>query len=84
MPVDGQLRLLPPSRPLASFMASRVRMRIRSASNSASMANTFNSSLPTGSVGSYTDQSKMSLTLRRVSSSRMSRAWATTGPPDFC
>jgi hypothetical protein len=37
-------------------------MRIRSASNSATMANTLNSSLPTGSVGSYTDAPKMSLT----------------------
>src|SRR5215207_9132379 len=55
-------------------MPSRVRIRIRSASNSATIANTLNSSRPIGSVGSCTEPPKLRLTLRRVSSSRMSRA----------
>jgi hypothetical protein len=48
------LGCLPRSRPLAlaTFIPSRVRSRIRSDSNSATMANTLNSSRPTGSLGS--------------------------------
>ena len=49
-----QLRPLPRSRPFAfaTFIPSRVRILIRSDSNSATIANTLNSSRPTGSVGS--------------------------------
>ena len=45
---------LPRSRPLAfaTFIPFQVRSRIRSASNSATIASTLNSSRPTGSVGS--------------------------------
>jgi len=48
------LGCLPRSRPLAfaTFMPSRVRSRIRSDSNSATIASTLNSSRPTASVGS--------------------------------
>jgi hypothetical protein len=56
---------------LATFMPSRVRMLIRSASNSATIASTLNSSRPTGSVGSYTEPPRLSLTCRTVSSSAM-------------
>src|SRR3954447_2571045 len=55
-------------------MPSRVRMLIRSASNSATMASTLNSSRPTGTVGSYTEPPRLSLTCRTVSSSAMARA----------
>lgn len=50
----GQFGLLIGSRPaaFATCIPSRVRERIKSASNSATIANKLNSSLPTGSVGS--------------------------------
>jgi len=41
-----------PTLALATFMPSRVRSRIRSDSNSATMARTLNSSRPTASLGS--------------------------------
>ena len=49
------LGCFPRSRPLAlaTFIPSRVRIRIRSASNSEIIASTLNSSLPIGSVGSW-------------------------------
>jgi hypothetical protein len=70
------LDCLPRSRPfaLATFMPSRVRRRMRSASNSATIANTLNNNRPTGSVGSCTTPPKLSLTWRRVRSSRIARA----------
>lgn len=46
----------------ATFMPSRVRRQMRSASNSATMANTLNNNRPTGSVGSCTTPPKLSLT----------------------
>src|SRR5450755_3860320 len=55
-------------------MPSRVLMRMRSASNSATIASTLNRRRPTGSVGSWTDPPRLSLTSRAVSSSAMSRA----------
>ena len=55
-------------------MPSRVRSRIRSDSNSATIANTLNNNRPTGSVGSWTEPPRLSFTFRRVSSSKMSRA----------
>ena len=58
-----------PALGLATFMPSRVRARIRSASNSATMARTLNSSRPTGSVGSCKEPPRLSLTWRPVSSS---------------
>jgi hypothetical protein len=72
----------PRRRPLAfaTFMASRVRSRIRSDSNSATIANTLNSSRPTGSVGSWIEPPRLSLTFLFVSSSRMSRASGRTVP----
>src|SRR5829696_4413005 len=77
-----QLRLLPRSRPfaLAIFVPSRVRILIRSASNSASIASTFNSSRPTGSVGSWTEPPRLSLTFLFVSSSRISHVSGSDGP----
>ncbi len=59
------LGCLPRSRPLAlaTLMPSRVRIRIRSASNSATMASTLNSSRPTGSVGSCTRAAEAELDL---------------------
>src|SRR5215204_1698481 len=50
-----QLRLLAARRPFAfaTFIPSRVRSRIRSDSNSATIASTLNNSRPTGSVGSW-------------------------------
>lgn len=67
---------LPRSRPLAfaTFIPSRVRSRTRSASTSATIANTLNNSRPTVSVGSWIEPPRLSLTLRLVSSSKMSRA----------
>jgi hypothetical protein len=47
--------------PFATFMPSRVRIRMRSPSNSATMASTLNGSLPTGSVGSWTEPPRLSL-----------------------
>src|SRR3954449_549213 len=63
--VGLSLGCLPRRRPLAlaTFMPSRVRARIKSASNSATMASTLNSSGPTGSVGSCTEPPRLSLTL---------------------
>jgi hypothetical protein len=57
---------LPRSRPLAlaTFIPSRVRIRIRSVSNSATIASTLSSSRPTGSVGSWIEPPRLSLTLR--------------------
>ena len=54
----------PFSLPLARATAipSRVRMLIRSRSNSATMASTLNSSRPTGSVGSYRFPPRLSAT----------------------
>jgi hypothetical protein len=69
-----QLRLLPRSRPLATFIPSRARSRIRSDSNSATLARALNSNRPTGSVGSWIEPPGLSLTFRLVSSSRMCRA----------
>ena len=59
---------------LATFMPSRVRSRIRSDSNSATIANTLNSSRPRGSVGSWVEPPRLRFTSRLVSSSKMSRA----------
>src|SRR3954447_16376305 len=66
----------PRSLPLAfaTRMPSLVRSRIRSNSNSATMASTLNSSRPTGSCGSYTDPPRLSRTWRTVSSSAIARA----------
>ena len=52
------LGCLPRKRPLALaiFIPSQVRNRIKSDSNSATIASTLNSNRPTGSVGSYTAQ----------------------------
>ena len=47
-----------------------VRIRIRSASNSATIASTLKSSQPTGSVGSWIDPPGLSFTFRLVGSSR--------------
>ena len=49
-------------------------MRIRSDSNSATIASTLNKSRPTGSVGSCTDPPRLSLTSRPASSSAIARA----------
>ncbi len=67
---------LPRSRPLAqaTFMPLRVRMRARSALNSATMAKTLNSSRPTGSVGSCNEPPRLSRIWGVVSSSAMARA----------
>src|SRR3954467_15601328 len=62
-------------------MPSRVRMLIRSASNSATIASTLNNSRPTGSVGSYTEPPRLSLTCLIVSSSAMARASGRDGLP---
>ena len=61
----------PRSRPLAlaTFIPSRVRARMRSASNSATIASTLNNSFPIGSVGSYTDPAMLSFTSRAARSS---------------
>jgi hypothetical protein len=59
---------------LATRMPSRVRRRMRSASNSATIASMLNSSRPTGSVGSWIEPPRLSLTALRVRSSRISRA----------
>ena len=71
------LGLLPRSRPLAlaTFIPSRVRIRIRSASNSEIIANTLNSCLPIGSVGSWTEPPLLRLTSRLARSSAIS--WAS-------
>src|SRR5512133_1290490 len=71
-----ELRLLAaqPTLGFRYFHPSRVPSRIRSASNSATIANTLNSSRPTGSAGSWIDPPRLSLTFLFVSSSRMSRA----------
>src|SRR3977135_1070934 len=60
------LGFLPRSRPFvrATFIPSRVLILIRSDSNSATMARTLNSNLPTGSVGSCTDPPRLSATSR--------------------
>ena len=58
----------------ATLMPSRVHMRIRSASNSATIANTLNSSRPTGSFGSWIDPLRLNRTFLAVNSVRMSRA----------
>jgi hypothetical protein len=70
------LGCVPRSRPLAlaTFMPSRVRIRARSASNSAIMARTLNNSRPAGSVGSWKEPPRLSLTERAVSSSAIARA----------
>src|SRR6266480_4631824 len=60
-------------------MPSRVRERMRSASNSATIARTLNSSRPTGSVGSYTDAPRLRRTLRLVRSSAMAGASVELG-----
>ena len=77
---------LPRSRPLAlaTFIPSRVRSRIRSDSNSATIANTLNKSRPTGSVGSWIEPPRLSLTFLLVSSSRMSRASGSDRQPTRC
>lgn len=59
---------------LATRIPSRVRDRMRSASNSATIAKTLNSSRPTGSVGSHTDAPRLSRTFRLVRSSAIARA----------
>jgi hypothetical protein len=66
----------PRSRPLAlaTFIPSLVRSRIRSDSNSATIASTLNNNRPTGSVGSWIEPPRLSFTLHLVSSSKMSRA----------
>ncbi len=46
-------------------MPSRLRARARSASNSATIAKTSNSNRPTGSVGSWIEPPRLSLTCRR-------------------
>jgi hypothetical protein len=72
----GQLRLLPaqPTFGLATFSPSRAHMLVRSAPNSATIANTLNNNRPIGSVGSWVDPPRLSRTFCRVSSSRLSRA----------
>ena len=80
-PGSAELRL-PTTKPtlgFATFMASGVRSRIRSDSNSATIANTLNSGRPTGSVGSWIEPPRLSLTFLVVSSSRMSGRRAATG-----
>src|SRR5829696_619862 len=70
-----QLWLLAPQPPLHLrhlHALPRVRIRIRSASNSATIANTLNSNRPTGSVGSWTEPPTLSFTFRFVSMSRAS------------
>ncbi len=57
----------------ATFIPSRVLILIKSDSNSATVASTLNNKLPTGSVGSWTDPPRLSLTSRAVSSVTMSR-----------
>ena len=71
-----QLGLLTAQLPLAfaTFIPSRVRSRIRSDSNSATIASTLNINLPTGSVGSYTDPPRLRRTCRVVSSLAMALA----------
>ena len=56
LPGGGSVWVACRNRPFAFaiFMPSLVRSRIRSASNSATSANTLNNNRPTGSVGSYT------------------------------
>ena len=58
---------MPRNRPLAraTFIPSRVRILMRSDSNSATIARTLNSSRPTGSVGSWTEPPRLSLTPAR-------------------
>jgi hypothetical protein len=65
---------------LATFMPSRVRILMRSDSNSAIMARTLNSSRPIGSFGSWTYPPTLSLTSASVSSSTMSRAAPSARP----
>jgi hypothetical protein len=63
-----------PAFSLATCMPSRVRARMRSDSNSATMARTLKRSRPTGSVGSWMDPPMLSFTFRLVRSSMMSLA----------
>jgi hypothetical protein len=73
--VHGEVGLLPrrelgllatqPALGLGDLLPSRVRARVRPASNSATMASTLNSSRPTGSVGSCSEPPRFSLTWRR-------------------
>src|ERR1039457_1649673 len=70
------LGCLPRSLPLAlaTFMPSRVRILIRSDSNSAIIARTLNSSRPTGSSGSWSDPPMFSFTPALVSSPAVHRS----------
>jgi len=62
---------------LATAIPSRVRVRARSASNSAIIDSVVNRSRPIGSVGSWIDPPMLSRTPDAVSSSTMSRASGT-------
>ena len=74
--LDGELGLLPFQMTFrtGSFMPSRVRILIRSDSNSATIASTLNSSRPIGSFGSWIDPPRLSRTFFPVSSDKMSLA----------
>jgi hypothetical protein len=80
--VDGELGLLPFQMTFrtGSFMPTRVRILIRSDSNSATIASTLNSSRPIGSFGAWIDPPRLSRTFFPVSWTRCRWHRAATGP----
>ena len=73
---------MPHRRPfaLATYMPSRVRSRIRSDSNSATISNTLKNNRWTGSVGSWIEPPKTQRDVPRRQRTLMSRASGKAGP----